>query len=81
MRLVTAALEAFARRDVANLLAAGQRYPTLGLAEEAVTSDLEHEFVANPAPDAVPGGGGVLTSAGYTAGVIGDRPPPPLRPF
>jgi len=45
-----AALEAFARRDVANLLAAGQHYPSEVAAEQAITSDLEHEFVANPSP-------------------------------
>jgi hypothetical protein len=44
------ALEAFARRDVANLLAAGQHYPSLPAAQQAVTNDLEHEFVANPSP-------------------------------
>ena len=45
-----AALEAFARRHVADLLAAGQRYSSVAVAEQALTSDLEHEFVANPAP-------------------------------
>src|SRR3954447_6011247 len=45
-----AALEAFARGDVARHLASGQRYPSLGAAQQAITSDLEHEFVANPAP-------------------------------
>src|SRR5581483_6133632 len=44
------ALEAFARRDVDRLLASGQRYPTLAAASQVITSDLEHEFVANPAP-------------------------------
>jgi hypothetical protein len=44
------ALEGFARRDVARLLAAGQRYPSLAAADQVLTSDLEHEFVANPAP-------------------------------
>jgi hypothetical protein len=45
-----AALEAFARSDVTRLIAAGQHYPSLAVAEQAITSDLEHEFVANPAP-------------------------------
>jgi hypothetical protein len=44
------ALEAFARRDVDRLLASGQRYSSLTAAEQVITSDLEHEFVANPAP-------------------------------
>ncbi|MBV9411134.1 MAG: trypsin-like peptidase domain-containing protein [Acidimicrobiia bacterium] len=44
------ALEGFARRDVDRLLASGQRYPTLAAAQQVITSDLEHEFVANPAP-------------------------------
>jgi len=45
-----AALEAFARRDVAGRVAAGRLFPSLAAAEQALTSDLEHEFVANPAP-------------------------------
>jgi len=45
-----AALEAFARRDVANLLASGHRYPSVAAAEQVVDADIEHEFVANPAP-------------------------------
>jgi S1-C subfamily serine protease len=44
------ALEAFARRDVTRLLASGQRYPNLAVAEQVITSDLEHEFVGNPDP-------------------------------
>src|SRR4051794_5692819 len=44
------ALEAFARRDVAAKLASGERYSSLAAAEQVITSDLEHEFVANPAP-------------------------------
>ena len=44
------ALEGFARRDVANKLASGQRYSSLAVAQQAITTDLEHEFVANPAP-------------------------------
>ena len=44
------ALEAFARRDVANLVASGRHYPTRAIAEEVVTSDVEREFVANPQP-------------------------------
>src|SRR6476646_3214846 len=44
-----AALEAFARRDVAAKLASGEHYPSLAAAQQVITSDLEHEFVANPA--------------------------------
>ena len=44
------ALEGFARRDVGNLLASGRRFPSVAAAEQVITSDLEHEFVANPGP-------------------------------
>src|SRR5205807_2603953 len=44
------ALEGFARRDVSNLLASGRRFPSVAAAEQVITSDLEHEFVANPGP-------------------------------
>ena len=45
-----AALEAFARRDVANLVASGRHPPSRAIAEQVITSDVEHEFVANPSP-------------------------------
>ena len=45
-----AALEGFAQRDVSRLLASGQRFGSIPAAQQALTSDLEHEFVANPAP-------------------------------
>src|SRR5947209_19524580 len=45
-----AALEAFARRDIAGLFASGQRFLSVDAAEQTVTSDLEHEFVGNPSP-------------------------------
>src|SRR5438270_3849781 len=44
------ALESYARRDVANLLASGRRFPSITAAEQVITSDLEHEFVTNPGP-------------------------------
>jgi hypothetical protein len=44
------ALEGFARRDVSSLLSSGRRFPSIAAAEQVITSDLEHEFVANPAP-------------------------------
>jgi len=44
------ALEAFAHRDVDRLIASGQHYPSLAIAQQVITSDLEHEFVANPGP-------------------------------
>jgi hypothetical protein len=50
IRFDEGALEAFVHRDVANLLASGRRFPSEAAAEQALTSDLEHEFVANPAP-------------------------------
>ncbi len=45
-----AALEGFARRDVASILASGRRFATSAAAEAVVEDDLEHEFVANPGP-------------------------------
>ena len=44
------ALEAFARRDVANLVSSGRHYPSIAIVEQVINSDIEHEFVANPAP-------------------------------
>jgi S1-C subfamily serine protease len=45
-----AALNAFARGDVARLLGSGQRFPTIAAAEQTLKDDVEREFVANPAP-------------------------------
>ena len=44
------ALTAFARADVARLLGSGRNFPSIAAAQQAVESDIEREFVANPAP-------------------------------